>query len=93
MSRVSVRLPELLHRALREVAQQAGVSMNSIVTSAIGEKIAALKTIDLLKERASHGSRRAFGAVLAKVPDTPPGCGDAIAPKTSQRGASPTGTH
>ena len=41
--------------------------MNSIVTSAIGEKIAALTTVGSLKARATRGDRRAFEAALSRV--------------------------
>ena len=59
--------------------------MNSIVTSAIGEKIAALKGIDWLKKRADRGDRRAFGAVLVRVPYLPPVCGAGLGPRASRR--------
>jgi hypothetical protein len=38
----------------------------------VGEKVAALQTLDCLRERAKRGSRTAFDAVLAKVPDVEP---------------------
>jgi hypothetical protein len=63
-----------LHRNLRELAEREGVSINQIINAAVGEKVAALHTLDYLRERAKRGSRAAFDAVLAKVPDVePPG--------------------
>ena len=35
-------------------------------------KIAALDTLEYLQERAQRGNRKAFEAVLAKVPDVEP---------------------
>lgn len=92
MSTLSVRLPESLHRALGDLAHQDGVSMNQFITTAVAEKIATLKTIDSLKERAARGSRKAFAAVLAKVPDVPPMAGDELPPKPRRRKASTTRT-
>ena len=87
MSTLSVRLPESLHRALGDLAHQDGVSMNQFITTAVAEKIATLKAIDSLKERAARGNRKAFGAVLAKVPDVPPMAGDKLPPKPRRRKA------
>jgi hypothetical protein len=72
MSTLSLRLPTSLHRELQDLARREGVSINQIINSAVGEKVAALKTLDYLQERARRGSRAAFDAVLAKVPDVEP---------------------
>lgn len=72
MSTLSLRLPVSLHRHLRVLAQREGVSINQLISSAVGEKVAALDTLEYLQERAKRGSRKAFEAVLAKVPDVEP---------------------
>ena len=72
MSTLSLRLPTSLHRNLRELAEREGVSINQIINAAVGEKVAALHTLDYLRARAKRGSRAAFEAVLAKVPDVEP---------------------
>ncbi len=71
MSTLSVRLPNSLHRHLRELAEREGVSMNQLISSAVGEKLAALMAEDYLA-RARRGSRRAYEGVLRGVPDVPP---------------------
>jgi HicB-like protein involved in pilus formation len=81
VSTLSLRLPESLHKALGELAQQDGVSMNQFITTAVAEKIATLKTIESLRERGARGSRKAFEKVLAKVPDLPPVTGDELTPE------------
>jgi len=73
-----------LHRNLRELAEREGVSINQIISSAVGEKLAALQTLDYLRERAKRGSRKAFDAVLAKVPDVEPPDDDRL-PRPHQR--------
>ena len=70
MSTFSIRLPNSLHRQLRELAVREGVSMNQLISSAVGEKLAALMTEDYLG-RAKRGSRKAYEAVLRKVRDVP----------------------
>jgi hypothetical protein len=78
MSTMSLRLPESLHRKVRELAEQEGVSINQLVTTALAEKIAALMTADYLAERASRGSRQEFDRVLGKVKDRKPVSGDEL---------------
>jgi hypothetical protein len=78
MSTLSLRLPDSLHKRVREFAQQDGISINQFISTAVAEKLAALMTVDYLEERAKRGSRDAFLAVLAKVPDVPPEPGDEL---------------
>jgi hypothetical protein len=70
MSTLSIRLPNSFHRQLRELAVREGVSMNQLISSAVGEKLSALMTEDYLA-RAKAGSRKAYEAVLGKVRDVP----------------------
>jgi hypothetical protein len=72
MSTLSVRLPNSLHKQLRECAQREGTSINQLITSAVGEKLAALMTEEYLAGRARRGSRRQFESVLKSVPDVEP---------------------
>jgi hypothetical protein len=72
MSTLSLRLPASLHRHVRELAKREGVSINQLISAAVGEKVAALDTVDYLRERATRGNRKAFEAVLARVPDVEP---------------------
>ncbi|MFQ5792450.1 MAG: toxin-antitoxin system HicB family antitoxin, partial [Acidobacteriota bacterium] len=65
-------LPTSLHRHLKELAKREGVSMNQLISSAVGEKLAALMTLEYLQERAKRGSRKKFDEVLARVSDREP---------------------
>lgn len=87
MRAVTVRLPDSLHRVLGDLARQEGVSVNQFIITAVAERIATLKTIDSLKERASRGSRKAFATVLAKVPNAPPVPGDELVRRAGRRKA------
>lgn len=69
MHKINISLPESLHKQARELAKSEGISINQLVASALGEKMAALMTQDYLEQRAKRGNRAAFEAALAKVKD------------------------
>jgi hypothetical protein len=92
MSTLSLRLPNSLHKYLKELAKREGVSINQLIASAVGEKVAALMTSEYLEERARRGDRAAFEAVLAKVPDVEPPDYDRLPPvRARQTRAKPRG--
>lgn len=72
MSTISLRVPNSLHKKVREIAKKDNVSINQFINSALAEKIAAFLTQEYLEERAKRGSREKFEQVLSKVPDVPP---------------------
>ena len=73
MNRMNLRLPESLHRALKEVAKREGISANRFVTLAIAERISALATADVFHQRASRvPSRERFQTLLVKAPRIEP---------------------
>lgn len=78
MSTLSLRLPESLHRKLSELAEREGISMNQLISAAVGEKLAALMTEEYLQERGRRASAAKFDAVLAKIPEAPPMQGDEL---------------
>jgi hypothetical protein len=84
MSTLSVRLPNSLHRQLRELAEREGVSMNQLISSAVGEKLASLLTVEYLRERGDQGKRSAYERVLRRVRNVAPEEGDALPDKRIQ---------
>ncbi len=72
MSTLSVRLPESLHKKIKKIAKDDGVSINQFISSAAAEKVSAIMTIDYLKKEAKLGKRKDFEAILEKVPDVEP---------------------
>ena len=72
MSTLSIRLPESLHKQVKELAESEGISMNQFISLAVAEKMSALMTAEYLEERARSGSREKFDAVLEKVPEAKP---------------------
>jgi predicted transcriptional regulator len=76
MSTISLRLPESLHKRVRELAKSEDVSINQLITTALAEKMSALMTVDYLEERAARGDRGKFDRAMAKVRDAEPDEGD-----------------
>lgn len=72
MSTLSIRLPESVHRKLKEMADKEGVSMNQLVSLAVSEKISALLTVEYLEERALKASDKDYRELLSKVPNVAP---------------------
>lgn len=78
MSVLSLRLPDSIHRHIREIAKKEGVSINQFISSAVSEKISALLTEDYLIGRAKKAKRKDFKRILDKVPDRVPLPGDEL---------------
>jgi hypothetical protein len=76
MSALNLRLPDSVHRHIRKIAQQDGVSINLFITSAVSEKISALTTETYIANRAKNASKGAFKRVLDRVPKRSPLPGD-----------------
>ena len=72
MSALSLRLPQSLHKQVRVLAKQEGISINQFISTAVAEKMSALMTVDYLEERAKEGRREDFEAILAKIPAVEP---------------------
>jgi len=97
MSVLSLRLPDSLHRKVRELAAKESVSINQFITIAVAEKMSALLTEDYLTERAQRADPAAVDRILARVPDVPPVPGDEFEPdvadersnRQSRRSGSP----
>jgi hypothetical protein len=78
MSALSLRLPESIHRHIREIAKKEGVSINQFISSAVAEKISALMTEDYLGSRAKKAKREDLKKILTKVPARKPLPGDEL---------------
>ncbi len=72
MSTISVRIPEYLHKRLRQLSKREHASINQLITLAIAEKISALDTAEYLEQRASRGNRVKYDRVLSEVRDIEP---------------------
>ena len=78
MSALSLRLPDSIHRHIKEIAKREGVSINQFISSAVAEKISAIMTEEYLMARAKRARKGAFRKILDKVPDREPLPGDEL---------------
>lgn len=78
MSALSLRLPDSIHRHIKEIAKREGVSINQFISTAVTEKISALMTEEYIEVRASQARADGLREVLDKVPDREPLSGDAL---------------
>jgi len=69
MSILSVRLPDSIHREVRELAREDGVSINQFISLALAEKVSSLRTVEFLKQRATRGSAVHMLSILDAAPD------------------------
>jgi uncharacterized protein (DUF1778 family) len=76
MSSLSLRLPDSIHRHIKEIAQREGVSINQFISSAVTEKVSAIMTEELLDVRAKKAKQGGLQRVLDQVSDRPPVPGD-----------------
>ncbi len=78
MGALSLRLPDSIHRHIRDIAKAEGVSINQLISSAITEKISAIMTEEYLQKRADRANIKDMEAVLNKVADRKPLKGDEL---------------
>jgi len=78
MSSLTVRIPDSLHKGLRDISQKEGVSINQFIAIAVAEKMSALNTFDTINARKQRGSEKALFDVLSKVQSREPLPGDQI---------------
>lgn len=78
MSQMSLRLPDSLHKAVKELASQENVSANQFITLAVAEKVSALMTLEWIDRRANRAPTAGrYAELLAKAPDVEPDPEDA----------------
>lgn len=72
MSTLSIRLPDSLHQAVKQVAIEDHQSINQFITLAISERVSALMLAKRLERESEHITKRDYKAVLKKVPNKSP---------------------
>ena len=72
MTTISLRIPDSLHKVVRDLVKQEGISINQFITLALAEKVSALATQSYLEERAQRGDKAKFLAAMKKIADVEP---------------------
>lgn len=67
MSQVTLRLPDSLHKKARFLSKNDHVSLNTMIITALAEKMAAMETVDLIEKRAERGKNVRFEDAFAEV--------------------------
>lgn len=76
MSTLTIELPESLRRSIEALAAKEGYSVSQFLASAASEKLAAVMSMDYLRNEAGTGRREDFEKYLAAVPICDPLPGD-----------------
>ena len=72
MSTLSLRLPDSLHKEIRNLVKKEGISINQFISSAVAEKMSALLTEQYLLDRSKKGTKQGFFKAMSKVPSIEP---------------------
>ncbi len=72
MSTISIRLPDSLHKKVRELSKTDSVSINQFISSALAEKISAFFSEDYFAKRTKGANKKAFEKALSKVKKSTP---------------------
>ena len=67
-----LRLPASLKAAVAEISREDGMSMNQFMTTAIAEKISAMKTAEFFATRGAEADVRAARRLLRRDGGRPP---------------------
>ena len=67
-----LRLPSSLKAAVREASRKDGTSINQFVTTAVAEKLSAMRTADFFAERAAEADVEAARRILRRRGGQPP---------------------
>ena len=72
MHTIQIQLPDSLYKQIRTAAEHDGISLDQFLVTAAAEKLAALQTIDYLRQRAARSSQTTFEEALSEIPDVEP---------------------
>jgi hypothetical protein len=72
----ALRIPDYYKEEIETL--KGDVSINQFIVNALAEKIASLKTLDYLEERAKRASLEDMFEIMNKVPDVEPESRDKI---------------
>jgi hypothetical protein len=73
-----LRLPVSIKAEAERLAAEEGTSLNQFVSTAVAEKLAAMRTADFFLNRKGKGDRDAFRRLMTREGGQPPQVGDEI---------------
>ena len=78
ISTYPLRLPSSLKAAVREVSRKDGTSINQFVTTAVAEKLSAMRTAEFFAERGAEADIDAARGLLRRRGGQPPDSADRL---------------
>ncbi len=78
LSNYALRLQASMMQELKKLVQQEGTTINQFINVAVAEKIAALRTTEYFKERATRANKKIFRKLLTNAGNEPPRKGDEL---------------
>lgn len=86
-SNYPLRLQTSLLKEARRLAAEEGASVNQFINTAVAEKIASLRTVQYLRDRAARGDLAKAIEILNRAGGEPPRPGDEIEGSLEEEGA------
>jgi hypothetical protein len=71
VKKIQIRLPENIHEKVKELAHEAGISINSFLVTAVSNEVIRQETRDFFKIAAASYNSQTFADALAAISDVP----------------------
>ncbi len=71
-----LRLPKSLKETVEQLSREDGTSINQFVTTAVAEKVSALRTARFFADRKARADFKAFDRIMRRRRGEPPREGD-----------------
>lgn len=72
MNTTTLRMPDYLKLAIKDVCSNEKISLNQFILNALSEKVSALETLNIIEDKAQKASKKDFLFALSKVPNCEP---------------------
>ncbi len=71
MKTLQLRLPDTVHRRVKQLADGEGISLNQFIVTSVSNEVVRQETADFFREAAASFDPKAFADALSAVPDRP----------------------
>jgi hypothetical protein len=82
-----LRLPRSLKETVEQLSREDGTSINQFVTTAVAEKVSALRTARFFADRKARADFKAFDKIMRRRGGKPPREGDEMPKLASGKGS------
>lgn len=71
MKTLQLRLPDAVHRRVKQLADGEGISLNQFIVTSVSNEVIRQETTDFFREAAARFNPKAFEEALSAIPDAP----------------------